>query len=167
MVSYSVFYKFYSYFWIHTFNCSYFHFVHRYKILDRLDQERRVILFQHLGFMHCPIRDHCPFYHSCVDNLVEEILADKSGGNLKTLGVGGVVGGGLNWKSSDKTLNLLIVGSEHLASDLLNDIRMCTGSKGEYIYENQTYYLNYRIANGDMEAFKAIDVYSSGKFSNY
>lgn len=73
-----------------------------------------------------------------------------------------------NWKSgtisgNDKTLNLLIVGSEHLASDLLNDVRMCTGTKGEYIYENQTYYLNYRIANGDMEAFKAIDVYSSGK----
>ncbi|XP_023298984.2 rho GTPase-activating protein 190 isoform X3 [Lucilia cuprina] len=139
----------------------------RYKILDRLDQERRVILFQHLGFMHCPIRDHCPFYHSCVDNFVEEILADKSGGNLKTLGGG--VGGGVNWKnqSTDKTLNLLIVGSEHLASDLLNDIRMCTGSKGEYIYENQTYYLNYRIANGDMEAFKAIDVYSSGLICVY
>lgn len=116
--------------------------------------------------MHCPIRDHCPFYHSCVDNLVEEILADKTGGNLKTLGgVGGVnVVGNVNWKNQtiDKTLNLLIVGSEHLASDLLNDIRMCTGTKGEYIYENQTYYLNYRIANGDMEAFKAIDVYSSG-----
>lgn len=131
--------------------------------MDRLDQERRVILFQHLGFMHCPIRDHCPFYHSCVDNFIEEILTDKSGGSHKTLGSGGSG----SWKSqgSDKTLNLLIVGSEHLASDLLNDIRMCTGSKGEYIYENQTYYLNYRIANGDMEAFKAIDVYSSGKLA--
>lgn len=117
--------------------------------------------------MHCPIRDHCPFYHSCVDNLVEEILTDKTEGNLKTLGgVGGVnVVGSVNWKNHtiDKTLNLLIVGSEHLASDLLNDIRMCTGTKGEYVYENQTYYLNYRIANGDMEAFKSIDVYSSGK----
>ncbi|XP_013102689.1 rho GTPase-activating protein 190 isoform X2 [Stomoxys calcitrans] len=137
----------------------------RYKIMDRLDQERRVILFQHLGFMHCPIRDHCPFYHSCVDNFIEEILADKSAGSHKTLGSGGSG----SWKSqgSDKTLNLLIVGSEHLASDLLNDIRMCTGSKGEYIYENQTYYLNYRIANGDMEAFKAIDVYSSGLICVY
>uniref|UniRef100_A0A1A9W961 Rho-GAP domain-containing protein n=1 Tax=Glossina brevipalpis TaxID=37001 RepID=A0A1A9W961_9MUSC len=132
----------------------------RYKILDRLDQERRVILFQHLGFMHCPIREHCPFYHNCIDNLLDEIMGDKSSGNLKSMS---------NWKtqSSDKTLNLLIVGSEHLASDLLNDIRMCTGTKGEYIYENQTYYLNYRIANGDMEAFKAIDVYSSGLICVY
>lgn len=106
--------------------------------------------------MHCPIREHCPFYHNCIDNLLDEIMGDKSSGNLKSMS---------SWKtqSSDKTLNLLIVGSEHLASDLLNDIRMCTGTKGEYIYENQTYYLNYRIANGDMEAFKAIDVYSSGK----
>lgn len=145
----------------------------RYKMLDRLDQERRVMLVQHLRFIHCPIRDHCPFFNNCVDNLIEEVLSDKSAGNHKSHGgggggnVGSGVSGGGGWKTtgngSDRTLNLLIVGSEHLASDLLNDIRICTGSKGEYIYENQTYYLNYRIANGDMEAFKAIDVYSSGK----
>ncbi|XP_032594517.1 rho GTPase-activating protein 190 isoform X3 [Drosophila grimshawi] len=143
----------------------------RYKMLDRLDQERRVMLVQHLRFIHCPIRDHCPFFNNCVDNLIEEVLSDKSVANHKPLG--GVGGGGVSggWKTtgngSDRTLNLLIVGSEHLASDLLNDIRICTGSKGEYIYENQTYYLNYRIANGDMEAFKAIDVYSSGLICVY
>lgn len=132
--------------------------------MDRLDQERRVILFQHLGFIHCPIKEHCPFFHNCVDSLIDDVLADKNSLNHK-----GGMGGG-NWKSnmgSERTLNLLIVGSEHLASDLLNDIRICTGSKGEYIYENQTYYLNYRIANGDMEAFKAIDVYSSGLICVY
>ncbi|XP_068159769.1 rho GTPase-activating protein 190 isoform X4 [Drosophila tropicalis] len=135
----------------------------RYKMLDRLDQERRVILLQHLRFIHCPIRDHCPFFNNCVDSLIEEVLSDKSASNHKSQGGG--------WKTtgngSDRTLNLLIVGSEHLASDLLNDIRICTGSKGEYIYENQTYYLNYRIANGDMEAFKAIDVSSSGLICVY
>lgn len=160
-----------------------------------------MILFQHLGFIHCPIREHCPFHQNCIDNLLDELLmGDKTTQttanvtNVTTVGSG--TGSGTttttntttlasinhknhyktsmnNWKSAtisnatssgnDKTLNLLIVGSEHLASDLLNDVRMCTGSKGEYIYENQTYYLNYRIANGDMEAFKAIDVYSSGK----
>ncbi|KAL7744220.1 hypothetical protein ACLKA6_009185 [Drosophila palustris] len=142
----------------------------RYKMLDRLDQERRLMLVQHLRFIHCPIRDHCPFFNNCVDSLIEEVLSDKSAGNHKSHGGGPVVVGG-GWKTtgngSDRTLNLLIVGSEHLASDLLNDIRICTGSKGEYIYENQTYYLNYRIANGDMEAFKAIDVYSSGLICVY
>ncbi|XP_017850290.1 rho GTPase-activating protein 190 isoform X3 [Drosophila busckii] len=137
----------------------------RYKMLDRLDQERRVMLVQHLRFIHCPIRDHCPFFNNCVDNLIEEVLSDKSVSNHKTA-VGGV-GSGVGAPNGDRTLNLLIVGSEHLASDLLNDIRICTGSKGEYIYENQTYYLNYRIANGDMEAFKAIDVYSSGLICVY
>ncbi|XP_030568711.1 rho GTPase-activating protein 190 isoform X1 [Drosophila novamexicana] len=140
----------------------------RYKMLDRLDQERRVLLVQHLRFIHCPIRDHCPFFNNCVDNLIEELLSDKSAANHKTVGGGNV---SLGWKTtgngSERTLNLLIVGSEHLASDLLNDIRICTGSKGEYIYEKQTYYLNYRIANGDMEAFKAIDVYSSGLICVY
>lgn len=157
-----------------------------------------MILFQHLGFIHCPIREHCPFHQNCIDNLLDELLmGDKTTQTQTTANVTNAttVGSGTtantttlvapinhknhyktsmnNWKSAtisnatstgnDKTLNLLIVGSEHLASDLLNDVRMCTGSKGEYIYENQTYYLNYRIANGDMEAFKAIDVYSSGK----
>ncbi|XP_037941714.1 rho GTPase-activating protein 190 [Teleopsis dalmanni] len=132
----------------------------RYKILDRLDQERRLILFQHLGFIHCPIREHCPFFNNCIDNLIGEVLSNKSSLKKKSSD---------NWKSQnvDKTLNLLIVGSEHLASDLLNDIRMCTGLKGEYVFENQTYFLNYRIANGDMEAFKAIDVTSSGLICVY
>ena len=127
------------------------------------------MLYQHLGFIQCPIRKRCPFFHNCVDSLIDDVFADKNLLNHKVGGCVGSVGGmgvGGNWKapaSAERTLNLLIVGSEHLASDLLNDIRICTGSKGEYIYENQTYYLNYRIANGDMEAFKAIDVYSSGK----
>lgn len=70
------------------------------------------------------------------------------------------------WKSSqasESVLNLLILGAEHLASDLLNDIRISCGSDGEYIYDNQTYYLNYRIVNGDMESFKSIDFQSSGE----
>ena len=28
----------------------------RYKALDRMDADRKLLLFQHLGFVHCPIR---------------------------------------------------------------------------------------------------------------
>jgi hypothetical protein len=49
----------------------------RYKMLDRLDQDRKVMLFQHLGFIHCPIREHCPAFPNCMDALIERILATK------------------------------------------------------------------------------------------
>ena len=42
----------------------------RYKALDRLDQERRLMLLQHLGFVHLPIREHCPAFPNCMDSVV-------------------------------------------------------------------------------------------------
>ncbi|XP_055390265.1 rho GTPase-activating protein 190 isoform X3 [Condylostylus longicornis] len=133
----------------------------RYKMLDRLDQDRKLMLFQHLGFVHCPIREHCPAFPNCMDALIERLMTGK-----KTLS--GMTSS--QWKSSvgtESVLNLLIMGSEHLASDLLNDIRISCGSEGEYIYDGQTYFLNYRIVNGDMESFKSIDFQSSGLICVY
>lgn len=49
----------------------------RYKALDRLDQDRQVVLFQHLGFVHCPIREHCPSYPGCMDALIEKVVSLK------------------------------------------------------------------------------------------
>ncbi|XP_055914648.1 rho GTPase-activating protein 190 isoform X12 [Eupeodes corollae] len=131
----------------------------RYKLLDRLDQDRKVMLFQHLGFIHCPIREHCPAFPNCMDCMIERILSLKKTSTLTSN----------KWKSpsTESILNLLIMGSEHLASDLLNDIRISSGSEGEYIYDSQTYYLNYRIVNGDMESFKSIDFQSSGLICVY
>lgn len=45
----------------------------RYKALDRLDQERRLMLLQHLGFVHCPQREHCPSYPNCMDSIVSHV----------------------------------------------------------------------------------------------
>ena len=49
----------------------------RYKALDRLDQHRQLMLYQHLGFVHSPIREHCPAYPNCVDSLVERIMRSR------------------------------------------------------------------------------------------
>jgi len=46
----------------------------RYKALDRLDQERRLMLLQHLGFVHCPLREHCPSSPNCMDSVVSFLL---------------------------------------------------------------------------------------------
>lgn len=43
-------------------------------MLDRLDQDRKLMLFQHLGFVHCPIREHCPAFPNCMDALIERIM---------------------------------------------------------------------------------------------
>lgn len=133
----------------------------RFKMLDRLNQDRNIMIYQHLGFIHCPIREHCPAYPGCVDSLVEQIITSKKSSTMSS--------SSHQWKSQSETvLNLLIMGSEHLASDLLNDIRISCGSEGEYIYDNQTYYINYRIVNGEnIELFKSIDFQSSGLICVY
>ena len=50
----------------------------RYKCLDRLENERTLLLLQHLGFVHCPKKEHCPAYPNCMDCLIEKIVAGKS-----------------------------------------------------------------------------------------
>lgn len=151
----------------------------RFKMLDRLDQDRKLMLFQHLGFVHCPIREHCPAYPNCMDALVERIIEAKRSQNAKTRGRAGqkrVVARSRpqksrQWrqsmhKSTDYTLNLLIMGAEHLASDLGNEVCLNCG-EGEYIYDGQTYYLAHRIVDGEMETFKRIDFLSSGLVGVY
>lgn len=63
-------------------------------------------------------------------------------------------------------MNLLIMGAEHLASDLGNEVCLNCG-EGEYIYDGQTYYLTHRIVDGEMETFKRIDFQTSGLVGVY
>lgn len=138
-------------------------------MLDRLDQDRKLMLFQHLGFVHCPIREHCPAFPNCIDGLIERIINAKRTHSLSKS----------QWKQQhsqqqqhqsnvDSTLNLLILGSENLAGDLINEICLNCGDDGEYIYEGEAYFLNSRIINGDLEStFKSVDVQSSGLICIY
>lgn len=153
----------------------------RYKLLDRLDQDRKLMLYQHLGFVHSPIREHCPAYPNCMDALVERIIEAKKSHSLKarrrsagrrTRGRGRGHRSGRKaatttrqWRqsmhrSTDYTLNLLIMGAEHLASDLVNDV--CLNCGDEYIFNGQTYFLTNRIIDGEMDTFKMIDFQTSG-----
>lgn len=167
----------------------------RYKMLDRLDQDRKLMLFQHLGFVHCPIREHCPAFPNCIDGVIERIISARRTHSLSKKAAaaaaagtasrsarprwkapppppslppslahagGGGVGGGGGGGGSDNVLNLLILGSEHLASDVVNEICLNCGDDGEYIYDGQPYYLNQRIVNGDLDSFKQLDLAGSG-----
>lgn len=77
------------------------------------------MLFQHLGFVHYPIREHCPAFPNCMDTLIERILATKvhrpSSWNHSN-----------QWllSSDNNQLHLIILGINNLAEDLAAKIRV-------------------------------------------
>lgn len=77
------------------------------------------------------------------------------------------------WKQSSSfppsecTLNVLVLGAEQLASDIINEICLNCGDDGEYIYDGQPYYLHTRIIHGEHETFKNIDFQTSGLICVY
>lgn len=137
----------------------------RYKILDRLDQERKLMLFQHLGFVHCPIREHCPAFPNCMDALIERILETKahrpSSWNRNN-----------QWllNSDNNQLNILILGMNELAEDMAAKIRaQCVDDEIEI--DCQLYSLDYRTISGDVSlphnSFRTVDFIPHGSFCVY
>ncbi|XP_045030990.1 rho GTPase-activating protein 190-like [Daphnia magna] len=137
----------------------------RYKSLDRLDNERRLLLLQHLGFVHCPIREHCPAHPNCMDAVIERLISVKahrpSSWNRNSqwlLGSGG---------SDNSQLSLILLGVGDLAHELAGEIRaLC--DEDEYEMDNQVYSLDYRIIDGDVSlpqnSFRTVRVHSAGLF---
>lgn len=67
-------------------------------------------------------------------------------------------------------LNVLVLGAEQLASDIINEICLNCGDDGEYIYDGQPYYLNTRIINNagnELDAFKNVDFHTTGLICVY
>ncbi|XP_065166513.1 rho GTPase-activating protein 190 isoform X5 [Atheta coriaria] len=137
----------------------------RYKMLDRLDQDRKLMLFQHLGFVHCPIREHCPAFPNCMDALIERILATKahrpSSWSRST-----------QWllSSDNNQLNLVLLGADQLAEELAAKIRaQCEDD--EYEIDCQFYSLDYRIITGDVglphNSFRTAEFVPHGSFCVY
>ena len=42
--------------------------------------------FQHLGFVHCPIREHCPAFPHCTDAIVERTVSKRASRPASLLG---------------------------------------------------------------------------------
>ncbi|XP_069950016.1 rho GTPase-activating protein 190-like isoform X15 [Cherax quadricarinatus] len=121
----------------------------RYKALDRLESERTLLLLQHLGFVHCPKKEHCPSFPNCMDCLIEKIIANKAASNSRP--------GSGTWSSknidygvrSDPQVNLILLGNQGLAEDLQNVIRsVCEDD--EFELDNQIFSLDYRSIDGDV-----------------
>ncbi|XP_052865905.1 rho GTPase-activating protein 190 [Anopheles cruzii] len=128
----------------------------RYKMLDRLDQDRKLMLFQHLGFVHCPIREHCPAFPNCVDALIERILiANQNAPNPR-----------FAQKDGQLQLNLIVIGLDYIAADFIDKIHQNCNDNGEYIVDGQVYGLNIETINRDNDSF-SFELQSKGLFCCY
>uniref|UniRef100_A0A0C9QV64 RhoGAPp190_1 protein n=1 Tax=Fopius arisanus TaxID=64838 RepID=A0A0C9QV64_9HYME len=137
----------------------------RYKTLDRLDQDRKLMLFQHLGFVHLPIREHCPAFPNCMDALIERILGTKahrpSSWNHSS-----------QWQltSENNQLNLVILGSNGLGNEFAHEIKTQT-EDDEVEIDCQLYTLGYRVIDGDVglphNSFTTSDFMPHGSFCVY
>lgn len=116
----------------------------RFKSLDRLDNERRLLLLQHLGFVHCPIREHCPAHPNCMDSIIERLISMKahrpSSWNRNS-----------QWmlNADNNQLSLILLGVCGLAHQLATEIRAHC-DEDEYEIDNQVYSLDYRIIDDDV-----------------
>ncbi|XP_042873149.1 rho GTPase-activating protein 190-like isoform X27 [Penaeus japonicus] len=121
----------------------------RYKALDRLESERTLLLLQHLGFVHCPKKEHCPSFPNCMDCLIEKIIANKAASNSRP-GSGTWSGKNLDYGvRMDSQVNLVLLGNHGLAEDLQNVVRsVCEDD--EFELDNQIFSLDYRSIDGDV-----------------
>ncbi|XP_068241238.1 rho GTPase-activating protein 190 isoform X7 [Palaemon carinicauda] len=144
----------------------------RYKVLDRLESERTLLLLQHLGFVHCPKKEHCPSYPNCMDCLIEEIIANKAANSSNSRpGSGTWSGKNLDYGGrTDPQVNLVLLGNQGLADDLQNVVRsVCEDD--EFELDNQIFTLDYRSIDGDVSlpqnSFKTPDFVPHGVICAY
>ncbi len=131
----------------------------RWKALDRLEADRKLLLFQHLGFVHCPLREHCPAFPHCTDSLVERIVAKKAHHPSAQRPP--------SWSrtSDNNHLNLVVLGVDGLAADLEDALKaLCR--EDEFEHEGQVFSLDYRVICGDVSlpenAFRTQDFLPHG-----
>ncbi|XP_055930699.1 rho GTPase-activating protein 190-like isoform X7 [Argiope bruennichi] len=135
----------------------------RYKTLDRLDQDRMLMLLRHLGFVHGPIREHCPASLKCMDTLVEKTIAQKAHRPFSWQR-------NSHWLLENNQLNLVLLGSGGLADELANVIKaQCTDDMFEV--DKVQYSLDFRIIDGDVglpqNSFRTSDFLPHGCFCVY
>ncbi|CAG2108617.1 unnamed protein product [Medioppia subpectinata] len=135
----------------------------RYKGLERLDQDRTLMLLRHLGFIHGPIREHCPMFPNCMDVLIEKYNASKA--RRPSTGTRNS-----HWfsESNNNHLNLILLGSGGLSDELCSEIKDINET---FELEKTRFTLDFRIIGGDVDlpqnAFRTNDFSPKGCFCVY
>lgn len=116
----------------------------RYRKLSRAEEERKVMILNHLGFLQCPSRDRCYYREACIDNQLMELLASKA----ENFSIGRCDHVSEDC-AEDCNINLVLLGKDGLATALNRDIRaFCVDD--EYSYAERVYSLDYRPIDGDV-----------------
>ena len=117
----------------------------RFTCLERLEQDRMLMLLRHLGFIHGPIREHCPAFPNCHDVIIEKVL--PNGCRISTTSNGH--GLRKQWESvSEASLSIVILGSNGLGQDLA---RVLQAVNRKLSVNGIHYALDLRVIDGDID----------------
>ncbi|RWS16264.1 rho GTPase-activating protein 190-like protein, partial [Dinothrombium tinctorium] len=134
----------------------------RYKALDRLEQDRTLMLLRHLGFIHGPIREHCPAFPNCMDTLIESAIAAKARRSSFARNSQWFV------DSENNHLNIVLLGSGGLGEELATAVKLVNQS---FEMDKVRYTLDFRIIDGDVDlpqnSFRTTDFVPQGCFCVY
>ncbi|XP_063390060.1 rho GTPase-activating protein 190 [Cydia fagiglandana] len=127
----------------------------RYKMLDRMEQDRKLMLFQHLGFVHCPMREHCPAGPNCLDATLPVILNTRVG-SLTSTGESQCHAGppAAPWAltTDSNQINVIILGVEGVAGEFGKRLLAGCDSDKRVSVQNQLWRVEQRVRTDDFSA---------------
>ncbi|XP_048000396.1 rho GTPase-activating protein 190 [Leguminivora glycinivorella] len=127
----------------------------RYKMLDRMEQDRKLMLFQHLGFVHCPMREHCPAGPNCLDATLPVILNTRVG-SLTSTGESQCHAGppAAPWAltTDSNQINVIILGVEGVAGEFGKRLLAGCDSDKRVSVQNQMWRVEQRVRTDDFSA---------------
>ena len=57
---------------------SFIYLINRYRALNKLEDDRDVLILKHMAFYECPSKDHCPFKDCCMEIFIHRLLSTKA-----------------------------------------------------------------------------------------
>uniref|UniRef100_K1S493 Rho GTPase-activating protein 5 n=1 Tax=Magallana gigas TaxID=29159 RepID=K1S493_MAGGI len=115
----------------------------RYRRLDKMEDERDVILINHLGFLECPSSEQCYYKELCAETQVQSVLetaaktVNRSSNRISAV------------SEKECPLNLVLLGNEDLANKLLKQIREMF-EHDLFQYNDTIYQVDYRPIGEDV-----------------
>ncbi|XP_041984268.1 rho GTPase-activating protein 190 isoform X2 [Aricia agestis] len=142
----------------------------RYKMLDRMEQDRKLMLFQHLGFVHCPMREHCPAAANCLDAVLPVILNTRVG-SLTSSGESQCHAGppAAPWAltSDSNQINVIILGVEEIAGEFGKRLIAGCDSERRVMVGGTAWRVEQRLRTDDFAADPPRDFAPNGYFCVY
>ncbi|XP_052824777.1 rho GTPase-activating protein 190 isoform X21 [Octopus bimaculoides] len=114
----------------------------RYQLLDHLEEDRKVMILNHLGFIQCPSKERCYFREQCVEAMAQKILSHRPARPDISESAAAL-------KGIEQPFYLVLLGKDGLASNINQEIRhLCV--EDEYNCQDILFSLDYRPIDGDV-----------------